>query len=135
MVKDKTPAKLVQELEKSKTDPRGRLEQQMGPQSQLLALRERLTTTKDQHVHFVRLEAVGEEEGHGTELQVFGLALLEVDGPASKKFPDERQYALAILKARPKGRQYEWWVESVRFPYQPRTFVPPAKAAGHDHAD
>jgi len=110
------------------------MEQQMGPLAQLLALRNRLTKSKGQHVHFVRLEAVGEEEGHGLEIQLFALALMEVNGPASPEFPQERQYALAILKARPKGRQYEWWTESVRFPYEPKTFVAPAKPAGDGHA-
>jgi len=135
-VKDKTGAKLVQEVEAGKANPRSAIEQKMGSIGHLLSLRDRLTKSKDQHVHFVKLEAMGEEEGHGTEIQLVALALLEVEGPASTEFPEERQYALAILKARPKGRQYEWWADSVRFPYQPKTFVPPTKPAGdgHDHA-
>ena len=49
-------------------------------------------------------------------------ALFEVKGPGSKEFPEKKQYALAVFKGRPKGRQYEWWVESVKFPYKPQTF-------------
>jgi hypothetical protein len=135
MVKNKTPEELLQEFDAKQSDPRHRMEQSMSQISQLLALRKRLTESKDQVVRFVRIEGVGEEDGHGPQLQMYALALLEVTGPASKEFPETRQYALAILKARPKGRQYEWWAESVRFPYVPQSFVAPAKPVddGHDH--
>jgi len=135
-VKDKTSAQLQKEFEAAQSNERRRLEQAMGPLAQLFALRNRLTASKGQHVDFVRLEGVGEEEGHGLEVQIFALALLEVNGPGSPAFPETRQFALAVLKARPKGRQYEWWAEAVRFPYEPKTFVVPTKPAGdgHDHA-
>jgi len=135
-VKDKTSAQLLKEFEASQSNERRKLEQSMGPLAQLFGLRKRLTGSKDQHVDFVRLESLGEEEGHGLEVQIFALALLQVNGPGSREFPEKQQFALAVLKARPKGRQYEWWTESVRFPYEPKTFVAPAKPAGdgHDHA-
>ena len=66
-------------------------------------------------------------------------ALFEIEGPASKSFPDEKQSLLAVLKARPKGRQFEWWADSVIFPYTPSTYVKPDVPVddghGHDDAD
>ena len=40
--------------------------------------------------------------------------------PATRNSPSKTQYALAILKGRQKGKQYEWWVDDVRFPYTPQ---------------
>ena len=56
--------------------------------------------------------------------------------PATRSSPKKQQYALAILKGVPKGKQYEWWVDDVRFPYKPKSYVAPAKAPddGHGHA-
>ena len=69
-------------------------------------------------------------------MPVFAFALFEIHGPGSKDSPEQQQFALAILKALPKGKQYEWWVEDVRFPYKPRrTWRPPSLADdGHGHA-
>ena len=106
----------------------------MGPLSQLMNLQERISTNKGHDVHFVRIEAVGDEPVHGPQEQVFAFALYEIDGPTSKKYPEKRQYALAIMKARPSGRRYEWWVESVVFPYTPQSYSAPDKAVGDGHA-
>jgi hypothetical protein len=134
-VKDKTSAQVLKEYEATQANERRRIEQTLGPLAQMHALRRRLTGSKDQVVRFVKLEGVGEESGHGLEVQLYALALLEIHGPATEQFPEPRQFALAILKARPKGRQYEWWADSVRFPYEPKTFVPPESPVsdGHDH--
>jgi len=134
-VKDKSPEQLRQDFDAKKSDQRQMMEQAMGPLGQLLTLRKRLTESKDQDVRFVRIEAVGEDEGRGPQIQIFALALFEVTGPASKEFPETRQYALAILKARPKGRQYQWWAETMKFPYVPQSYVAPLKPAddGHGH--
>ncbi len=69
-------------------------------------------------------------------IPIFALALFEVHGPGSKEFPEKEQFALAILKGLREGKQYEWWVEDIRFPYKPRTYVAPTKAPddGHGHA-
>ena len=134
-VKDKTSAELTQEFEASKTDQRHMMEMTMGPIGQLLKLHNRLTGSKDQNIRFVRLEAVGEDDSHGLELQLYAHALFEVTGPGTRDFPDQQQFALAILKARPAGRKYEWWTESVRFPYKPQTYAAPEKPVddGHGH--
>jgi hypothetical protein len=127
--KDQTPAKVLEEFEKIQTKQRPMMETKMG---EMLGLQKRLASSSDQKVQFVSIEAVGEDSTHG-ELQVYALALYKVDGPASKQFPNEHQYALAILKARPKGRQYDWWVEDIKFPYKPSTYVAPEKPVGDDH--
>ena len=66
---------------------------------------------------------------HGTEMPVYALAVYEVHGPGSKEFPEKMQYALAVLKGRLKGKQYEWWVDDVRFPYTPKSYVRAGRSA------
>jgi hypothetical protein len=132
MRKERTAAEILQEYESPTSKQARMMDMKFAP---LVALRKRLTTLKDQDVHFVRIEAVGEDESSG-EVQIYALSLFEVNGPVSKDFPEERQFALAIIKMRQKGRHYEWWVDDVRFPYIPKTFVPAPKAIddGHGHA-
>jgi hypothetical protein len=133
--KNKTSADLLQDHIATQSTERKRMEMNMGPMGQFLALRRRLAASTKETVRFVKVETVVEEGGHGPELHVIAPALLEVSGPGNKEFTEKEQYALAILKGRPKGRTYEWWVEAVNFPYKPKTYVPPEKAAGdgHDH--
>jgi len=131
--KEKGPDYMLKQMESSSPKDKMMVEQRFG---QLLALRRRLQSSNDQHVKFVRIEAVGEDEGRGNEIPIFALAVFEVDGPATKDFPEQKQHALAILKARRAGRQYDWWVDDVKFPYTPKTYTPPTKAPddGHGHA-
>ena len=130
--KDKTAADISRELE-SKPKERRMMEQSMGPLAQLNKLHDRITAAKGQKVRFMGIERVGEDEGHGLEMQIFALGLFEIVGPPSKNFPEEKQFALAILKARPKGGKYEWWTESVVFPYTPATYNEPVKPVGDSH--
>jgi hypothetical protein len=103
---------------------------------QLLALRRRLQASQNEHIEFIRIEALGEDEGRGAELPIFALALYKVHGPGNKEFTEQEQYAVAILKATVKGKKYDWWVEDVKFPYTPKSYVPPTKTVddGHGHA-
>ncbi len=135
MRKDKTSAELLQEFDARAKDKQ-MMEMKMGPLAQLFALRSRIAASKQQDVHFVGIEGVGEAESGGLEVQVYALAVYEVVGPPTKEFPEPKQYALALLKARPKGREYQWWADNVTFPYTPRSYTPPAKPVGdgHDHA-
>ena len=132
--KGKTSAEMKAELD-SKPKDRRMMEMSMGPMSQLLLVQQRLTSTKGQDVHFVRIESVGDEATHGVDVNLYAAALYQIDGPTSAKFAKEREYALAVLKARPMGRQYEWWVESLVYPYTPETYKAPEAAVGdgHDH--
>jgi Domain of unknown function (DUF4190) len=123
---------ILANLEKSKPRDKMMMEQKYGS---LLSLNKRLKEN-DQHVEFVRIEGVGIDERQGAELPVYALAVYEIHGPATKAFPEKQQYALAILKGRPKGKQqYEWWVEELRFPYTPKTYVAPVTLPddGHGH--
>jgi hypothetical protein len=131
--KDEHKDEFLKKFESAQPKEKMMLETKYG---QLLALRKRLRSSKDQHVEFVRIEAVGEDEGQGGEIPIYAFALYEVHGPGSTDFPDKQQYALAILKGRLKGKQYDWWVDDVKFPYTPQTYVPAAKAVddGHGHA-
>ncbi len=129
--KDDSGEELVKHMEGATAKDKMMIEQKYGS---LLSLRKRLESSKDQHFEFVRIESVGEDDSHGTEIPIYGLALFEVHGPTSKAFPEESQYALAILKGRYKNKQYEWWVDELRFPYKPQSYVPPTKAPDDGHA-
>jgi uncharacterized protein DUF4190 len=132
--KDKTAADITRELE-TKPKERRSMELSMGPLAQMYKLHERITAAKGQKVRFIEIERVGEDDGNGLEMQIFATALFEVVGPPSEKFPAERQYALAVLKARPKGRTYEWWSETMMFPYTPATYKVPDKPVGDSHGE
>jgi hypothetical protein len=132
--KDKTAADITKELETQPLERR-RLRDSVGPMAQMNKLHERITSTKGQRVHFVGIENLGEDDGHGLEMQIYALGLFAIEGPPSAKFPEEKQYAMAILKARPVGREYEWWVESVVFPYKLASYVVPDKPVGDSHGE
>ena len=132
--KDKTGEQLLKTLESSKPKDKMMAEQKYGP---LLALNKRMKASKDEHIEFVAIEATGEDDSHGTEMPIYSLAVFEVTGPGNQEFPEKRQYALAILKGRLKNKNYEWWVDDIKFPYTPKSYEPVAKAPpgdGHGHA-
>lgn len=130
--KTKSPIEVLQEFEGAKGKERMAMDQKTGP---LMRLRSLLAASKDEDLNFVRIENIGEDETHGAELNLYALALFELDGPGSKDFPEKQYYALAIIKGRPQGRQYEWWVDDLVFPYKPRSYVAPVKPVddGHGH--
>jgi Domain of unknown function (DUF4190) len=132
--KDQTGEQLLQMLESTKPKDKMMAEQKYGS---LLALNKRLKASKDEHIEFVAIEAVGEDDSRGIEMPVFALAVYEVNGPGNKEFPEKQQFALALLKGRLKDKQYEWWVDEIKFPYKPKSYVPAAKGPpddGHGHA-
>lgn len=65
------------------------------------------------------------------------LAVYEINGPASKEY-ESKEFALVVLKGMiPEGsKSYDWWVEDLRYPYKPATYVIPDKPVddGHGHA-
>jgi len=133
MRKDKIPSQYVHEVESAKGKERMGMDQKFGQFNQMRA---RLAAAQGEDVHFHNIESTGIDEGRGLEMAIFALAVFELDGPGSTKFPETRQFAAALLKARTKGQQYEWWVENYMFPYQPSSFVPAATPVddGHGHA-
>jgi hypothetical protein len=51
------------------------------------------------------------------DLQVYANAVLLFKGPKTQAFPEEIQYAEAVLHGLPKsGATYDWWIESLVFP-------------------
>jgi len=133
MRKDKTPAQYLHEVEGKQGKERMMIDQKMGPLSKI---RSRLTAATGEDIHFLKIETSGVDDGRGLEIGIFALAVFELEGPGSKEFPAKQQLAAALIKARTKGQQYEWWVENFLFPYQPSTFVPADKPVddGHGHA-
>ncbi len=104
------------------------MEQKYGP---LLALNKRLNASKEEHAEFVRIEAVGVDDQSG--IGNAGLSRwrsTKYMAPATRNSRRKQQYALAILKGRQKGKQYEWWVDDVRFPYTPKSYVAPVAVPG-----
>jgi uncharacterized membrane protein (DUF485 family) len=131
--KDQNGETIQKKLESTAPRERMSMDQRYG---QLISLKKRLQSSKEEHVNFVKIEGVGDDEGNGIEIPIYAAALYEVHGPGSKEFPEKLQYAMAILKGRLKGKQYEWWVEDVRFPYTPKSYEPPAPKPvddGHGH--
>jgi hypothetical protein len=133
MRKDKSPTQYLQEVEARKGKERMMFDQKMGPFNKI---RGRLTAAEGEDIHFVKIESTGLDEGHGLELGIYALAVFELEGPGSKEFPEKQQFAAALIKAKPKGKQYDWWVEDYIFPYKPSSFVPAEKPVddGHGHA-
>jgi hypothetical protein len=132
--KDQTGEQLLKSLDSAKPKDKMMTEQKFGP---LLSLNKRLKASKDEHIKFVEIETVGVDDSRGMEMPIFALAVYEVNGPGNKEFPEKQQYAMAVIKGRLKDKKYEWWVEDVRFPYTPKSYVPPAAGPpddGHGHA-
>lgn len=85
-------------------------------------------------IHFEKLES------HGIDgLGIYAGALFEIHTPKAEKAEERNRFALAFMKAMsmPSGR-YEWWVEELKFPYKPSSFVapetkPPDDGHGHSH--
>jgi hypothetical protein len=126
MRKGMTVDDVMQKMQSSKKQDQAMMDMKIGP---LKTLKRRLAS-KDQDIHFVKLEGEADE---GTNL--VALALLEVHGPESKEFPNKEEYVLAIMKGSSVDGAYEWWVEDVKYPYTPATAVIQQKPAddGHGH--
>jgi hypothetical protein len=131
--KEKTPAKVLQEFESSKAKERVMVEQKLG---ELRKLWKRVSTSNDEEIHFLKIQDLDLDESHGANVTFYAVALFEVEGPGSKEYPEKHQYAAAIIKGMAKGRQYDWWVEDVKYPYNLQALAPAAKPAddGHGHA-
>ena len=103
MRKGKTATQISDELD-AKPNEKRMMQQSMGPLAQMFKLQKRLSSTKGQEVKFVKIEAVGDEVGMGTDLKIYALALFRIEGPPSKDSPLDHEHILAVMKARPVGR-------------------------------
>ncbi|MFO0889565.1 MAG: DUF4190 domain-containing protein [Isosphaeraceae bacterium] len=100
--------------------------------SGLRNLKKRLDSSKEQDIHFLKIEREGTEG-----VTPVALALFEVHGPATKDFPSPEEYALAYLKGISKGSSgYDWWVDELVYPYKPQSAAVKEAAVddGHGHA-
>jgi hypothetical protein len=123
-----TSSDVMEKMKSSKREETAMLEMKNGP---IKGLKKRLEL-KDQELHFVRLEAEGNEG-----LTHVALALFEVHGPTTKDFPQQEEYALAIMKGVASDSGFDWWVDDVRYPYKPASAaITESKPAddGHGHA-
>ena len=124
--KDSTPAKLAAEMKKSSDNRMA--EMQTGV---FREVKDRLQEP-GADLHFQKIETHSDD---GTAL--FAGALYEIHMPNRSTPGDKETFLLALMKAikNDKG-QYEWWVEDLRFPYTPSSFVPAEKPVddGHGHA-
>ena len=60
---------------------------------------------------------LGDRISHDFEgMDAYATYLIVLQGPKSKEFPEETQYAAVTLLGTPKGRTYGWQVKNVRFP-------------------
>jgi hypothetical protein len=120
-----TPEDLMKRLELTKRkDPT--MEMKLTP---IRTLKQRLDSSKDQEIHFVKLEKEGREK-----LTHIALALFEIRGPETKEFPQKEEFALVRLHGSSEvGKGYEWWVDDVSYPYKPSTATIPEKSGGDGH--
>jgi hypothetical protein len=124
--KDKTPAQLVSEMNKSGKDkPMFDMHY-----ADLRSLKDAVAAPGSE-VHFQRIERQGDDGSNA-----YASAVYEVHLPKPKPPAESVSHALAILKGTKTAGRYEWWVEQVQFPYRPNTYVEPAKPVddGHGHA-
>jgi hypothetical protein len=82
-------------------------------------------------IHYEGIETHGEDG-----LSPFAGALFEIHNDQAKKAENKERHAFVLMKAakNPKN-QYEWYVESVQFPYKKKSFALPDKPVddGHGH--
>ena len=109
--KTKSPAELVQELRKTK-NPAG-MDPYQDKMSVLQKIKDRLKG-QGEEIHYSKIETRAVDG-----LTTYANALIELDGPGSKDFPEKEQFALfEMVKGGDAGR-LDWVVKDVKFPYTP----------------
>ncbi|MGE3822298.1 MAG: DUF4190 domain-containing protein [Isosphaeraceae bacterium] len=128
--KNTTPEKLVKDMKAANTDQQMFLMQTAG----IRDLKDQLSKPGAE-VHFEKIE------DHGIDgLNLYATALYDVHlsgepQEEERPIPEGERFALAYLKATKVGGRYEWWVEELKFPYKPSSFVKPQAPVddGHGH--
>ena len=123
--KDQTPADKEKQFESMKSRDRMMVDQKMAP---MMNLRKALVP-KDAKLHFVGVEGQGVDEGLTGSIYYYAALLYEVEGTSP------HQHALALVKGQNKGRRYEWWIDDIRYPYEPKSYQVESKPVddGHGH--
>jgi hypothetical protein len=132
--KDQTGAQKQKEYDEMKSRDRMAMEQRMAPLKNL----HQALKVNGGRIRFVDVESQGVDASMVGAVYYYAAVLYEIEGGAAKGAPEtpQHQYALALFKARPKGRHYEWWVDDTRFPYVPQSYQLQSKPVddGHGHA-
>jgi len=137
--KDVDPDKLASDATKnSGPDGRSRFAEMSGP---IAAIQAKIGSGPDGHVEFDRVESTGLDgvtpyaairfKVHGS-----GAPPADPDGHVhGAAATTEDEYALILAKADVHGGRYDWWIETVNFPYTPNSHVLKAKPIddGHGH--
>lgn len=120
-----TPEKLFKEMTDKAPNP-----EMMTSQTQSLTDFKSALATPGADAHFSKIEATSDD---GTTL--IATALYELHNDKALPPQQTRQFALAILRGKSTGGKYDWWVEELRFPYTPSSFVAVEKPVddGHGH--
>ncbi len=131
--KDQTGKDKQKEYDELKARDRMMMEQRMAPLKNLHA-----ALQKGGRIQFVDVENQGVDDSMVGSVYYYAAVLYEIEGAPAGSQPGshEHQYALALLKGRPQGRHFEWWVDDTRFPYQRETYKVESKPVddGHGHA-
>jgi Domain of unknown function (DUF4190) len=81
----------------------------------------------------VQLDAI---EAQGVEgVTPFATVRLRLNGSARPGAPAQEAFALLLIRADPGHGRQEWYVEDLRYPYQPSSYTPAPKPVddGHGH--
>ena len=125
--KEKTPDALLEELKKVKTPP----DFYSGQTRSIEAIKARLAEP-NQEIHFAGIETKLIDG-----LTHYANALVDLDGPASAKFPDKEEFALVSLIRSPNAGGEDWKVRSITYPYKPASLGLQAEHKdddGHGHS-
>lgn len=128
MRKNTTPDQLVNDMKKA-GDKSPMADMQAAPFREVKA---RLNEP-GADIHFSKIESHN-DDGR----MLYAAALYDVHLPNRSTPGDKDAFLLAVMKGMKNEKGvYEWWVEDVRFPYKPASYVPPTKPVddGHGHGE
>lgn len=81
----------------------------------------------------IRIDAI---EGQAVEgVSPFGSVRLRLSGPDGRAGAPPEEFALLLIRASTEHGHHAWYVEDLRYPYQPSSYAPQPKPAddGHGH--
>jgi uncharacterized protein DUF4190 len=121
-----SPKEAVEQMRTMNREP-GMFEAQSAP---IKAMRSRLASSPEQRISLDEIEDEGLDG-----LDPYASIRLRLEGPTSKQYPQSVEYALLAMKGQREGGKLQWWLEDIRFPYQPKTHVVQPKPVddGHGH--
>jgi hypothetical protein len=124
--KGKSPKELVAEMQKAMRGP-GMFELENATVTKLKSH----LADEGAKLRFVKIEKYGRDK-----LDYYASALFELEQPTSMGHPEGEEFVLVVLKGWNSNRKFDWWVESLAFPYQPDSYKPTPKPVddGHGHA-